>query len=437
MEDMRALAVVCFLAGLAPPARAQAGAPVVNDIAATVSSAAAVISWTTDRPSDTQVEYGPTPAYGNATPLDAAPVLAHSASLPGLAPGAIYHYRVKSRNAAGAAGVSGDYSFLSPGTVSDGAAAVPSPAASPPPPQAAPPAAAAPASSDKTPPTIVVMTPAAGAFVSKTVAVSANATDNIGVATVTFQLDGAALGTALTSAPWTFRWDTLTAPDGEHKLSAVASDAAGNTAASLVVPLTVDNVPPVLTGVSAASYNPGTAVVHWTTNKRADSRVEYGTTTAYGLASAFSASPVVEHDAALPGLAPETAYHFRVISRDQAGNLSATEDAVFTSGAGTAAAAGAAAASSDASARAPQKMLSPARPDGINDKATFGPEAREVSVFDIRGHRVFHAVSPGPSAPVIWDCKDGSGRVLESGVYLATIVKRDGGSLSQSFSIAK
>ncbi|UPT75902.1 MAG: hypothetical protein M0D55_09650 [Elusimicrobiota bacterium] len=57
-----------------------------------------------------------------------------------------------------------------------------------------------------------------------------------------------------------------------------------------------------------------------------------------------------------------------------------------------------------------------------------------MTILDIRGRRVFRSSGP---APITWDAKDGSGRVLESGVYLATIVKRDGGRTYQSFTIAK
>ncbi len=60
--------------------------------------------------------------------------------------------------------------------------------------------------------------PAAGASVTGTVAVSANATDNDSVAGVQFKLDGANLGAEDTSAPYTIDWDTSTATPGAHTL---------------------------------------------------------------------------------------------------------------------------------------------------------------------------------------------------------------------------
>ncbi|HVE14759.1 MAG TPA: fibronectin type III domain-containing protein, partial [Elusimicrobiota bacterium] len=76
-----------------------------------VTSAAAAIAWTTNEPSDSQVEYGPTTSYGSAIPLDGALVTAHSQSLSGLQASTLYHYRVKSKDAAGNLATSPDFTF--------------------------------------------------------------------------------------------------------------------------------------------------------------------------------------------------------------------------------------------------------------------------------------------------------------------------------------
>ncbi|MFZ2407078.1 MAG: Ig-like domain-containing protein, partial [Methylobacter sp.] len=86
---------------------------------------------------------------------------------------------------------------------------------------------------DTTLPSVTLTAPAAGASVSGTVTVSADATDNVGVAGVQFQLDGNPLGAEITGAgPYSFAWDTASAVPGGHNLTAVARDAAGNTATS-------------------------------------------------------------------------------------------------------------------------------------------------------------------------------------------------------------
>src|SRR5438034_9911887 len=97
--------------------------------------------------------------------------------------------------------------------------------------------------------------PTSGATVSgSAVAVSANASDNVGVAGVQFQLDGVDLGAELTAAPYSLSWNTTTASNGAHTLTAVARDAAGNAATSAVVSVTTinnDPTPPVISDVAA------------------------------------------------------------------------------------------------------------------------------------------------------------------------------------------
>ena len=84
--------------------------------------------------------------------------------------------------------------------------------------------------------------PANGATVSgSAVQVAANASDNVGVEGVQFKLDGANLGSEVTSPPYSLSWNTGTAANGSHTLTAVARDAAGNTTTSGSVSVTVSN----------------------------------------------------------------------------------------------------------------------------------------------------------------------------------------------------
>ena len=111
---------------------------------------------------------------------------------------------------------------------------------------------------DTTAPTVSLTAPAAGASLSGTVAVTASATDNVGVAGVQFLLDGANLGAEVTGAgpTYTFNWNTTTATNGTHTLSARARDAAGNTAITNSVNVTVSNT--VSSGLLAGySFNQG------------------------------------------------------------------------------------------------------------------------------------------------------------------------------------
>ncbi len=68
-----------------------------------IGSSTATITWTTDRPSDSQCEFGTTSALGSATARDTSAVTAHSVILTGLTPSSPYFVRTLSRDAAGTA----------------------------------------------------------------------------------------------------------------------------------------------------------------------------------------------------------------------------------------------------------------------------------------------------------------------------------------------
>jgi hypothetical protein len=97
------------------------------------------------------------------------------------------------------------------------------------------------ATADTTAPTVAVSAPAAGASLAGAVTLSAAATDNVGVQSVQLRVDGVNVGAADTSSPYSTSWNTATAANGTHTLSAVARDAAGNTRTSSNVTVTVDN----------------------------------------------------------------------------------------------------------------------------------------------------------------------------------------------------
>jgi hypothetical protein len=98
---------------IAITATADTTAPVITLIATpTIGSSSVTITWHTDDPSDSQVEYGPTIAYENGTTtIDSTPVTSHSVTITGLSVSTPYHYRVKSRNTAGLLTTSGDNTF--------------------------------------------------------------------------------------------------------------------------------------------------------------------------------------------------------------------------------------------------------------------------------------------------------------------------------------
>src|SRR5207245_1628614 len=94
---------------------------------------------------------------------------------------------------------------------------------------------------DTTPPAVSITSPANGATVSGTITATAAASDNVGVVGVQFKLDGMNLGAEVMTAPYAVTWNTTTASNGSHSLTAVARDAAGNQTISSTVAVTVAN----------------------------------------------------------------------------------------------------------------------------------------------------------------------------------------------------
>jgi hypothetical protein len=84
---------------------------------------------------------------------------------------------------------------------------------------------------DTTAPVVFIDSPSGGAVVTDSVVVSAEATDNVGVAKVEFYLDDVLQATDPTS-PYQWAWDAATVSDGSHVLQAKAYDAAGNVGVS-------------------------------------------------------------------------------------------------------------------------------------------------------------------------------------------------------------
>ena len=116
---------------------------------------------------------------------------------------------------------------------------------------------------DTTPPTVSVTAPSTGSKISGSVTITANATDNVGVAGVQFKVDGVNVGNEVTTSSRSMAWNTMSSTDGTHTVTAVARDAAGNTQTSASVAVTVANqvtAPPV-TAPSSTNEVPGLSVL--------------------------------------------------------------------------------------------------------------------------------------------------------------------------------
>jgi len=94
--------------------------------------------------------------------------------------------------------------------------------------------ASGPQSGDAIPPLISITSPLPQATLSGATSIAAVASDNVGVASVQFTVDGGNVGAEITTAPYSATWDTRTISNGPHTVTAIARDAAGNVASNSV-----------------------------------------------------------------------------------------------------------------------------------------------------------------------------------------------------------
>ena len=240
-------------------------APTISAVGSSgLSSTGATIAWTTSEAADSQVEYGTTTSYGRSSALNSAMVTSHSQALSGLTAGTLYHYRVKSKDAAGNLATSGDYTFTTT------------------------------SASDTTTPTISAVAysglSSTGATITWTTSEAADSQVEYG--TTTSYGKSSALNSAMVTSH-SQALSGLTAGTLYH-YRVKSKDAAGNLATSGDYTFTTTSAPdttaPAISAVASSGLSSTGATITWTTSEAADSQVEYGTTTSYGKSSALNSS---------------------------------------------------------------------------------------------------------------------------------------------------
>ena len=186
---------------------------------------------------------------------------------------------------------------------------------------------------DTTAPIVSITAPTSGSTVSGTsVIISANASDNVGVAGVQFKLDGANLGAEDTTSPYSITWNSTTASNGSHTLTATARDAAGNITTSSGVAVMVNNTTPppdiqaptTPTNLIATAQSSSQINLSWTastdnvgvTGYRVE-RCQGSTCTSFSQVATPSGTSYND-----TGLIANTTYRYQVRATDAAGNLS-------------------------------------------------------------------------------------------------------------------
>ncbi|MBX4190093.1 DUF4038 domain-containing protein [Candidatus Parcubacteria bacterium] len=125
----------------------------------------------------------------------------------------------------------------------------------------------------------------------------------------------------------------LVSPTQTTTYTLTAANSAGTVTRSVTItvnsPMTGDSTPPVISGISVASITSGAATIIWNTDEPSDTQVDYGPTTAYGYTTPLNQDRATTHSQELRKLVYGTTYHFRVKSRDAAGNIAISSDSTF------------------------------------------------------------------------------------------------------------
>ncbi|MBU3964591.1 fibronectin type III domain-containing protein [Patescibacteria group bacterium] len=282
--------------------------PSISDVSTSgIAYNTATATWTTNENSSSFVEFGLSTSYGRIYGQDDS-VTSHSVNLPqDLLPATLYHFRVRSVDGAGNEGISGDYTFTTSGDPSDSTA-----------------------------PTISNVQIGEPAKTSITITWDTDevADSYIGfsAATTTYSHEQG-LPTMATSHSVTLvgLW-----PDTTYYFQVKSKDPSGNQQIDSnsgqgysFTTLTSVSDPPVISNVQIIDTGSNTATITWSTNKSANSFVEYGLDTAYGYSQGLYNS-ATSHSVTLVGLLSQATYHFRVRSTDSDSNEGVSQDYTLT-----------------------------------------------------------------------------------------------------------
>jgi|GEM_PF-1876301 len=132
--------------------------------------------------------------------------------------------------------------------------------------------------------------------------------------------------TDLSLAAGTYTWVVQATTESVPLTGAYSVWTSGRT----FVVLDPDTIAPTISaGPTTSSISQTSAVISWTTNELSDTQVDYGLTTDYGSSTALNTTKTTDHISSLSGLTTGTNYHYRLKSKDTAGNLRTSGDYAF------------------------------------------------------------------------------------------------------------
>jgi chitodextrinase len=271
---------------------------------------------------------------------------------------------------------------------------------------------------DATPPNVAISAPANGTTVSGTAAVSATATDNIGVTRVEFYVDNSLRSTDTTS-PYGYSWDTSALTNGAHSVAVKAYDAAGNVGAattSVMVANGDTQAPSVPTKVTATANASNKVTLSWTASTDNVAVAGYLVTRGGNLLATVISGTSYTDTTAVPG----TAYSYQVTAYDAANNKSAASTAATVT------------TPQASDTQAPSQplglLLTPVSTSQINLSWTASTDNVAVSGYDV--YRAAAGVSPAKVATVATPQLSDSGLQADTAYTYYVVAKDASGNAS-------
>lgn len=110
-------------------------------------------------------------------------------------------------------------------------------------------------------------------------------------------------------------------PSTTYHYKVLSKNAGGKVAVSpsdstFITAAPADLAAPVIAAITVPDVSDTTVTIAWTTNEKATTQVEYGTSASYGAITAMEELLVTSHSVTINGLEAEKTYYFRVKSKD-------------------------------------------------------------------------------------------------------------------------
>lgn len=299
-------------------APADTSAPVISDVQSmSVGVNDETVMWNTDELATSVIRYGTSESLGQTAIVPGSAALMHSATLTDLAPGTLYHFCIDATDTSGNAAESCGHTFTT--------AEEPVPADTEPPvvthisiSSITTDAATIGWTTNEvatgyveygTTPDYGSVTPLSEDFATEHETALSGLSADI---TYYYRIVVAdAAGNSSMTPRESFTTEAAPAPEPEPEPTATTTPESASTASS--TPPTETTV--LFSAVTAERISTSTVTILWETDVPTDSLIHYGDNATLGSESAHDTALVTTHEVTVSGLAPSTAYYFRIVAR--------------------------------------------------------------------------------------------------------------------------